>query len=97
MGLSEKTPEDKKSMKNGVIGFVLILIIGQAAPMLITEMTGVDINAGCIDIPNDELDECIDAIKNSDIKSGIQEGMNMMRYALGIIAFVVICIVVVKY
>lgn len=95
MVLSEKDPEDKQRLKNGIVGVVILLVLGSISPMIIGEFTGIDLDELCEE--DEEGSECVERIKNQEIKSTLQEALGYVSIVIAIVGFVGLVIVGVKY
>ena len=100
MALSEKSEEDKKKVKSGVIGVVVLLVLGSLGPVMISEFTGVDVTADalCAD-KNDDGDttdagECLDG---GEFEVQVIRALGYVSYAIAIVGFVALVVVGVKY
>ncbi|MCE2499193.1 MAG: hypothetical protein J4F28_09495 [Nitrosopumilaceae archaeon] len=93
MVLSEKDPEDKQKMKNGVIGVVVLLVLGSLSPLIIEEFTNVDLETLCEKNQNGTDIECLD---EGGIKSTVLEGLGYVSIIIAIVGFVGFVIVGVK-
>ncbi len=94
MVLSEKDPEDKQKMKNGVIGVVVLLVLGSLSPLIIEEFTDVDLETLCEKSQNGTDIECLE---DGGIKSTVLEGLGYVSIIIAIVGFVGFVIVGVKY
>ncbi|MCE2499139.1 MAG: hypothetical protein J4F28_09215 [Nitrosopumilaceae archaeon] len=94
MVLSEKDPEDKKKMKSGVIGVVVLLVLGSLSPLIIEEFTNIDLETLCEKSQNGTDVECLD---KGDIRTAVLEGLGYVSIIIAIVGFVGFVIVGVKY
>lgn len=94
MVLSEKDPEDKQKMKNGVIGVVVLLVLGSLSPLIIEEFTDVDLETLCEKAQGGADPECLE---EGDIKTTVLEGLGYVSIIIAIVGFVGFVIVGVKY
>ncbi len=93
MATSDKTPEDKQKFKNALIGVIVLLAIGSFGSMLITEVTGVDVENLC-QTNEDGEERCID---NEDIKSVVSDLFYWSAIGVAGIGFFVLIIAGIKY
>ena len=101
MVLSEdKGPEDKKKLKNGVVGVAVLLILGSLAPVIIQESTGVDLTTLCgkDDTPISGTDPptCLD-VDNPELSKQMLSALGYVSTIVAVVAFVGLIIVAVKY
>lgn len=98
MVFSEKEPEDKTKLKNGVVGVAVLLIIGSLSPTIIGEFTGVDLDTLCEDVPSPDgtgtVEKCLE---DGDIKKTILDSIGYVSFIIAVCGFVGLIIVGVKY
>lgn len=49
MGLSDKSPEDKQKLKNGIYGIIVLFALGMGGPWIAGAMTGVNSETLCVE------------------------------------------------
>lgn len=94
MVLSEKSEDDKKKLKSGLIGVAVLLIIGALAPTIIGEFTGVDLETLCEEGEEGAKDTCV---KPGDFKAIITDGIGYVGIIIALVGFFGLIIVGVKY
>ena len=98
MVFSEKEPEDKTKLKNGLVGVAVLLIIGSLSPTIISEFTGVDLDTLCEDVPDDAPDGTEpNCLEEGDVKKAVLEGLGYVAFAIALCGFGGLVIVGVKY
>lgn len=95
MVLSEKSPEDKQKLKSGIMAVAVLLAIGSFGPLIISEVTGVDVNELCQ--KETDQSECIEKAMNGEIKSALQEGLGWVSILVALISFVGLMIAGAKF
>ncbi len=93
MVLSEKDPEDKQKLKNGVIGVVILLVLGSLSPLIIEEFTGVDIDSLC-ETNTNGTQTCL---QDGGVKTAMMDALGYVSLVIAVIGFVGLIIVGVKY
>ena len=98
MVFSEKEPEDKTKLKNGVVGVAVLLVIGSLSPTIISEFTGVDLDTLCEDVPADAPPGTSpNCLEDGDVKKAILESIGYVAIVIALCGFVGLVIVGVKY
>ena len=97
MVLSEKTPEDKQKLKNGIMGVFILLALGSFGPLIISEVTGVDVDKLCVREVDNANAECIEKAMNGEIKDAVLEGLGWMSIIVAVVAMIGFLVAGVKY
>jgi len=97
--MSEKdSDEDMKKLKKGVIGVVILLVLAIVAPMLINEMIGVDVSdlaSNCLDDDGNQIEGC--ELEGNELVEMVSNAMTYISIAVGLIAFIYLIVVGVRY
>ncbi len=98
MGLSERSPEDKQKLKSGIQAVVILVAAGMFGPIIMAEVTGVNVETLCVTDDND-VEQCLeDEGYKRDLKSGIKDALNFwLPLAIFLIGTMTIAIIGIKY
>ncbi len=94
MALSDKEADAKKNLKSGVIGVAVLLVMGLLGPVIIGELTGVDLETLCEEGAEPGTDACPE---DGEITEIITTALGYVSTIVAIIGFVALLIIGIKY
>lgn len=100
MAISEKSPEDKQKFKSGIIAVVVLIACGMFGPVLMAEVTGINIETLCVKTESEkDLEQCLDDEGyKGEAKNALKDGLNFwLPLTVFIIGTLVIAFLGIKY
>jgi len=93
MGFSDKTPEDKQKLKNGIMGVLILVGLGMGGPWIMGAMTGVDSETLCVEREGlapicPEGEDAKYAVETTQLV--FQLYIPLTVFVLGVVAFLII-------